>query len=371
MSKIIELIKSPLKPFYLPVIKHIAFLRKCWNIKKLYFVDKNVSQRVFYLGTTIHNNLGDNAQFYCIRKWIKDNYPNTPSYEFNAPAIVHPKLNFVKKLKRALQPNDIIIFQSGYTTQDLGGDHEEMHRIVIDNFPTANILMMPQTIFFQHKENEIRCSKSYNQANNMLFLARDEVSYKKGKAMFPDIVVMCFPDIVTTLIGKYSYNNTRDGILLCRRNDGEKLYPESELMELKNRIEKDLNQKVTVSDTSIKMRTTKLHKNLQQILEEEFESYSKYKMLITDRYHGTIFSLIAGTPVIVIKTTDHKVTTGADWFKGVYDDYVYLAEDLDDAYRLAEKLLDKKFTHKMEPYFKNNYYDKLKSYFNRVIDGNL
>ena len=66
---------------------------------------------------------------------------------------------------------------------------------------------------------------------------------------------------------------------------------------------------------------------------------------ITDRYHGTIFSLCAGTPVIILKTTDHKVTTGADWFKGVYDDYVYVAKDLDDAYSLCQKVLAKKLSY--------------------------
>ena len=371
MKRVIDLIKVPLRPFYTPVKKYISYLIKYWDVKKLDFIDKGVVKRIFYFGITTHNNLGDNAQFYCIRNWIKVNYPNVPSYEFTAPAIVHPKLKFVEKMKKILKPDDIIIFQSGYTTQDLGGVHEEMHRLIIDNIPNANILMMPQTIFFQHKKNEIICSKSYNQAKNMLFLARDNVSNKKAVEMFPDIAVKCFPDIVTTLIGQYSYNNKREGILLCRRNDLEKLYPESELMDLKNRMEDNLHQKVTVSDTSIKMKTKKLHKNLQQVLEDEFESYSKYRMLITDRYHGTIFSLIAGTPVIVIKTTDHKVTTGADWFKGVYDDYVFLAKDLDDAYSLAEELLRKEFTHKMEPYFNLKYYNKLKTYFNKVIDGDL
>ena len=80
-------------------------------------------------------------------------------------------------------------------------------------------------------------------------------------------------------------------------------------------------------------------------------------------HHGTIFSLCAGTPVIIIKTTDHKVTTGADWFKGIYDDYVYVAEDLDDAYRLASDILSKRISHKLEPYFKEQYYDKLKNIF--------
>ena len=95
----------------------------------------------------------------------------------------------------------------------------------------------------------------------------------------------------------------------------------------------------------------------------EIERYSKYKLIITDRYHGTIFSLVAGTPVIIIKTTDHKVVTGADWFKGVYDDYVYLADSLEHAYELAVKIYDDDRTHNMSRYFDNEYYDKLRYMF--------
>ena len=41
--------------------------------------------------------------------------------------------------------------------------------------------------------------------------------------------------------------------------------------------------------------------------------------------------MIANTPVIILKTTDHKVVTGADWFEGVYEDYVYVVNDLEEA----------------------------------------
>ena len=90
-------------------------------------------------------------------------------------------------------------------------------------------------------------------------------------------------------------------------------------------------------------------------------------MVITDRYHGTIFSLVAGTPVIIIKTTDHKVVTGAEWFRGVYDDYVYLAETLDEAYELAKKLLSASLTNRLLPYFEKNYYDKLPAILEKTI----
>ena len=78
--------------------------------------------------------------------------------------------------------------------------------------------------------------------------------------------------------------------------------------------------------------------------------------------------LCAGTPVIILKTTDHKVTTGADWFKGVYDDYVYVAKDLDDAYSLCQKVLAKKLSYHILPYFKTKYYDGLKELFSKIMN---
>jgi exopolysaccharide biosynthesis predicted pyruvyltransferase EpsI len=85
--------------------------------------------------------------------------------------------------------------------------------------------------------------------------------------------------------------------------------------------------------------------------------------VITDRYHGTIFALAAGTPVVIIRTIDHKVITGADWFKGVYDDYVYMAQDLDDAFQIVSSIRKKNLNHCLQLVFATEYYDKLKSIF--------
>ena len=104
-------------------------------------------------------------------------------------------------------------------------------------------------------------------------------------------------------------------------------------------------------------------RNLQHYIETEIESYSHFEVTITDRYHGTIFSLCAGTPVIIIKTNDHKVTTGADWFKDVYDGYVYVAEDLGDAYKKVFQVINGKRQNNLPPYFKTEYYDKLRGLF--------
>ena len=97
------------------------------------------------------------------------------------------------------------------------------------------------------------------------------------------------------------------------------------------------------------------------MLKEQFDYYSRFKLIITDRYHGTIFSLIAGTPVIVLKTSDHKLSSGVKWFPEEFKDYVTFAENLDEAYEKAAMMMNKQLTHQLPPYFKENYYDKLKS----------
>ena len=147
--------------------------------------------RVFYLGITPHSNLGDMAQHYCICKWIEENYFDYELLKFEAKTVVDSQAGFIKCLKAAYTGKDIIVFQSGYTTQDLGGQHELMHRLVIDAIPDAHILMMPQTIYFQHEENRKRCAENHSKAKRMLFLARDFVSFEQARAI--SCIVSRFP----------------------------------------------------------------------------------------------------------------------------------------------------------------------------------
>lgn len=323
-------------------------------------------KKVFYLGITEQPNLGDMAQHYCIKKWIRENYSDYELIMFESKVITDPNFTeiFFNNLKKVFGKDDFIVIQSGYCTQDLGGDHPLMHRLVCDYMTDAKILMMPQTIFFQKEENRRICSENHNKAKNMLFLARDFVSYEQAKQMFPNIHVEAFPDIVTTLIGTLSYSYKRNGVCICTRNDGEKLYSKEQINEL---AEKFLSSGASVvqKDTQGKSTIQDIRLNLQKYIEAEIESYSHFEVTITDRYHGTIFSLCAGTPVVIIKTTDHKVTTGADWFKGVYDGFVFVANDLEEAYKISKDLMEKSLDHQLKPYFKENYYDKLKNIFSK------
>ena len=360
-------IRKYLSWLYTPIRKFLKYCHDVNETSRLNYLKggQDAVARIYYLGITSHSNLGDMAQHYCIKKWILENYPNHELVMFESDTVVDDNHVFLNKFKKVYRKQDIIVFQSGYTTQDMGGNHEYMHRLIVDNIPEANILMMPQTIFFVHEENKRKCAESLDKAHHMLFLARDFISEKSAKEMFPHQRVMAFPDIVTTLIGTLQFNNERKGVCLCCRNDVEKYYSDKELEVLQKKLE--MVEPVSKTDTTIKAPYKEIRDNLKKYIKGEIEKFSHYKVVITDRYHGTIFAIAAGTPVVIIKTTDHKVTTGADWFKGVYDENVRVAENLDDAYSKAIDYINNERSHTMNPYFKQNYYDKLKGYFEEVM----
>lgn len=320
---------------------------------------------IYYLGITEHGNLGDLAQHLCIREWLEANYPRHRVVSFGSTPVVNARFDFVEKLRKTIHSKDIIVFQSGYTTQDLGGDHELMHRLVIEAMPDAPILMMPQTVFFMHVENRKRTSESYNRAHRMLFLARDRVSYQAACEMFPDVAVRLFPDIVTTRIGHHQFEYPRERILLCCRNDSEKFYTDEEIARLRRRVGELML--TDLSDTNSPVPLREIKKNLGWHIEREIEKFSHYRLTITDRYHGTIFSLAANTPVIILNTTDHKVTTGAEWFKGVYDGYVHVADSLDHAFDLAREIIANVPIRRLQPHFDTEYYGKLKNLFEETV----
>lgn len=336
---------------------------KLYKKTKKAILAERISKRIYYLGVPVHSNLGDQAQGCCIRKWIKKHYGDRELICIETESLVNTKFSAIKHLKKMYNQEDIIVFQSGYTTTDLGGYADEMHCKVILALPKANFLMMPQTIFFEREERKQNTSRVYDTATNMLFLARDRVSFSMAQEMFKSIELMQYPDIVTTLIGQYNYEYERDGILFCCRDDGEKYYSDEEIKGLMERCSEFA--KTDITDTT--KGSADVARNAESYIMKEIDSYSKYKVIITDRYHGTIFSLVAGTPVIIIRTTDHKVTTGAEWFKGIYDSHVFLANSLDEAYEISKSICAREDYYKLDPYFEKEYYDKLPTIYEEKI----
>ncbi|HIT67889.1 MAG TPA: polysaccharide pyruvyl transferase family protein [Candidatus Merdisoma merdipullorum] len=324
-------------------------------------VNRN-EKKIFYFGIPEHTNLGDMAQMYCIKKWVADNYPNYKVIEINTNiSFDNMFLNYIKKI---LGPDDIFLFQSGYCTTDKHLDHY-MHIKVMKKFPNQKSVILPQTVNLKSAKTINKSKNVFAYCGRLLFIARDNISYERAKYFIDEKQLEIFPDIVTSLIGKYNTKYERKGVLFCVRNDHEKFYKDDEINIAIAKLKKD-TEVIDKADTNSYLKFSEIYKKLEAVIVDKINSFAKYEVVITDRYHGVIFSLIANTPVIVIKTNDHKVIAGMDWFKGIYDkEAIYMAKDLDDAIKVAELFLKRKKQINNTDYFYQNYYkDKLRERIN-------
>lgn len=356
-----EKVKEFLAPFYKGYIYCKEYNRnKCYAIgaiKKLLEVDIT-QKRIWYFCVPTHSNLGDQAQACCIEKYFRKFFSDHIVFKLSNNAFDFYEEKILMILKEKIKETDLIFFQSGYTFTGIH-PYENMHRKIVENFPYNKIVFLPQTVKFKNQKILENVQNFYGKYDNIYFFARDKISYDIYKSIFPEHRnVHCFPDIVTTEIGNYDFNNNeRNGILLCVRNDVEKLYSFQEISLFKEKLQKIA--KVSLSDTNSETKENSLKEYWKKI-EETIDDYAQYQVIITDRYYGTIFALIANTPVIILKTTDHKVVTGADWFEGVYEDYVYVVNDLEEASQVAQQIVTGFEYRKLPSYFKEKYYDRLK-----------
>ena len=345
--------------YYMVAKKPYVACKNLIKVRKLKNVVQSHTKNIFFCGVCETSNMGDLVQTYCIRSWLLENYREYNLIELRTSLIMDCK-QLVKMLNKVVGSKDIFFFQSGYNTHDLGGREDLMHQKIMMEFPENYMIMMPQTVYFKSEERKEQCSKIYNGHKKLFFFARDYQSLKISEKMFPDIQVSFLPDIVSSLIGHVSIPKIeKQGILLCRRYDIEQFYTEEDYKKIEQRLSKFDN--VNVEDTIVTVRNNAIAKDIEKYMDEMIMFFSKYKLVVTDKFHGLIFSLIANTPVVVLRTKDHKVTGGYELFHKSYPDYVFFADSYDEIEAHVEHILCDGVQYKLGPYYYNTYYKDLRN----------
>lgn len=319
---------------------------------------KTRGNNLLVFGAPYHSNMGDQAQSYCIQKWAEHNYPDYKTWILDTRLLSFNKYQLIKRISRLIRETDKIFLHSGYHTTDLYMLEENMQRCVISLFPDNQIVFLPQTILYTKQNEEKTSSAIYNQHKDLVMLCRDEVSFETANKIFSACRLLEFPDVVTSEIGLHRYSNQRSGILLCMRNDKEAFYSRDQIDKLKRILSR--YGRVDQSDTTLALDPNYINKNRKKILESMWEKYSTYRLIITDRYHGTIFSLIANTPVLVLSSADHKLSSGVKWFPKKFHNYVRYVPKFSDIQSEVERVFSTTYDYRLPPYFKLNYFDKLK-----------
>ena len=222
------------------------------------------------------------------------------------------------------------------------------------------MVILPQTVNFYTPCIQEHVAECFSKDKNVLLLCRDEVSYNISKKLFPTTDLLLFPDIVTSLIGTKKYECKREGVLFCIRDDVEAFYKPEQIDDLISRFGEIRKEKIDTTLHGVSLKY--VNENRNKLIWDAIDKFATYKVVITDRYHGTIFSAIASTPVIVINSADHKLSSGVNWFpKEIFGDKIQFAKDLNDAYAKANQILTKPYADcNNSSYFKDNFWDKLK-----------
>ena len=321
-----------------------------------------------YIGGTCNVNLGDNAQRMLIAKWCKENFNGHVYIEipidktacqvagvrsYGVLAVLSATL--FKILKIMQHSGDIFVTGSGYGLIDHASTWLAYARLAVACRNTP-ILMMPQTINFMNPWMAIYAARAFNQHGRMLMLCRDLISLEKAKESFSTCHPVAYPDIVTSLIGTRNFSGKRDGILFCVRDDGEAYYDKGAIQSLKSRF----SCRVAERDTNLSGGDVRMDEKREAYIEEFLAYMSGFKAVITDRYHGTIFSLVTNTPVVVLASNDHKLSSGVKWFPPEIFTSIKYAKNIDDAYAIASEFIASPVaeTH-LPPYFKERYWDLL------------
>lgn len=309
---------------------------------------------VFLFGVPFHSNLGDQAQTYCLLKWVKT---HLPAYQVYTTMLTTASPARLRMIRRVFRKGDILLCHSGYHMTDLYHE-KDVYETVAKLFPEEVVRIMPQTIMFQEQANAEACANIFNEHGKCILLCRDAYSYETAQRLFAGCQTHLYPDIVTSQIGVFpvAQPECRNGVLFCMRNDKEAFYSKEQIADIRKQIE--VHYPTRLSDTTIALPAHQIAQNRHKVLAETFADIAKNRVVVTDRYHGTIFSLIANTPVIVVNSADHKLASGVKWFPESFSKHVYFAENLCDVPRMVDDIMQNEHPGPLPPYFEEQYYGR-------------
>ncbi|MCQ2081514.1 MAG: polysaccharide pyruvyl transferase family protein [Lachnospiraceae bacterium] len=253
------------------------------------------------LNTPNYLNLGDHAIAIAEIDMLKMCYENV--FELDTGMCNDIGLS---RLKEYILDDDVIYIQGGGNMGSLWRTCENNIRRIIKAFPQNDIFIFPQSIFYDMiPENEQYFNDSipiYNGHKHLTICLRDKQSFEFVKKTYTCKSVLA-PDMVLTM--NYQRNgNSRKGIGVLLRNDKERVLTDDYIEcinETVNALKKTVNLISHHTDTGIVDRKVRLDQML--------EMYASCELIITDRLHGMLFSVITNTPCIVFDNSYGKISS--------------------------------------------------------------
>lgn len=342
-------LKNVLRLSWIPAIR--AYIPTGLKRAAKYIILRNKSKRnpfthlrqdkptIWLLGTPEHGNLGDHAIAIAEMLLLRECCGAYQVIEIVMPDIVGHERTF----QQVVSNQDIIAISGGGWLGTLWMHNEIFVRRIIADNPNNRIVILPQTVYYEGTpdgRNEIDVSRRIYGAHEYLhFCLRERASYEFVLANgFVKDSKHCYllPDAVLTLSPKLN-SFTRDGVLLCMRNDREQIMTEEQRWQMVKRLD-DMGLGIRYT-TTVYLRDIAVVEREGE-LRDKFEEYAHSKLVITDRLHSMLFALITGTPCIAFDNKTHKVSGVYHWVAPC--EYVSVVNCVEQAMDMLPQILSQK-----------------------------
>ncbi|MFT8469899.1 MAG: polysaccharide pyruvyl transferase family protein [Oenococcus sp.] len=284
----------------------------------------NSRPKFFMFGVPSYTNMGDQAVSLAARKYIEAEFP-----EFEYIEIMEDdNESGIAAVEKIITSQDIVAFVGGGNMGSLYTDHETARRAVFSTFVNNLTISFPQSIHFEETpfgQKEQRLSQAAYKKNPHLFLlARDAQSYHRMQTTFENRVLFT-PDMVLYFKPR-KFKFKRSGALFVLRHDGEKVVDEPLMDSMKTILDngRPINRTDTVLDLVDKISPL----TRETLFNQQLELFAHQEMIITDRWHAMVFSVLTGTPCLLFGNSYGKGKHAyVDWLEHI--DWIDYTDETD------------------------------------------
>lgn len=306
--------------------------------KDRYATCSKKKRNIFFVALPEHGNLGDQAIAVAINEFLARVCTN----DHIIRVFYNEVISNLLLIKRHIKKGDILILIGG---GNMGYEYfaeEEVRRLTIKAFPNNRIIIFPQTIDYGHSKEglkEFENSKViYGRHKDLHIFAREQASYDVMKEAYTKNQVYLVPDIVLSLSNVICSDCKREEqVLVCVRKDKEGIVSKEDSKTIKGILERN-ELAIQYTDTVLSYIPYITNENLRKkLVVKKIDQFASSKLIITDRLHGLIFSVITNTPCIVFGNYNHKIiSTYQTWLKDV--PYIRFAKKAEEVETFVKEL---------------------------------
>lgn len=280
-----------------------------------------LGRRCFIFLAADYGNIGDIAISCAQSHYLKSVLP-----DYDVISIPISQTRFlIDSINKQIKSDDIVTIIGGGNMGGTYPDIEALRQLVIKTFRANRIISFPQTLDWNKSIKSKRALnqiiKVYSSHPDIHLLARESISFAKLNEMFSNkgtVKISLVPDIVMSatakVLGATECHDT-SGILRCLRDDKEAALTTKQYSIVDKALVKtgyDIEKTDTHAGGS---QLSAAH--CTQLLTDKLNQFRAANLVVTDRLHGMILSLLSGTPCLVLPNSNHKIRqTQADWLQG-------------------------------------------------------